>query len=385
MTVKTRLSLIGCIIGASASFLFADGSLVKQPAEKPILVGIKIKVKEITLESSSRIRVEDMETRSESMLEAGSHRVSGQGRVIVDGYSRHKKIRLTPADPEVFLQVNGRGYRGSLIVKAADDKITVIDELSVDDYLKGVLPREVGVLWSQESLRAQAVASRTYLASHLGKHAGEGFDLCSDVDCQVYGGMLKEHPNTSEAVDFTHGEILTYDGKPIKAFFHSNCGGSTEKASRVWGIKDEPYLPRKKCGTGTGDPRYRWRVLLQDAEILRLLVKSTKVRGTQLKSIKVKLKSPSARAQFITVSTNEGPFVLSGNEFRIALNPEVIRSTLWTKMSKRKGAYLFEGRGWGHGIGLCQWGAKGMGEKGKTYRQILEFYYPHAALQRWNR
>jgi stage II sporulation protein D len=220
----------------------------------------------------------------------------------------------------------------------------------------------------------------------LGKHGDKGFDLCSDVDCQVYGGMTKEHPKTNAAVDDTRGEILVYDGKPIGAFFYAVCGGSTERIKAVWGNDDQPYLPQKKCPYCRENPRYTWKLTVHDDDILKALLKAGLVKGDRLLNVSVKRKSRSARVEFVSVKTNEGTFEMRGNAFRIAMNPEKIRSTLWTYFRRRDGnIYEFEGKGWGHGVGLCQWGAKGQAEHGRTYRQILSYYYPGADIAQWKR
>jgi stage II sporulation protein D len=356
-------------------------------AQRKVLIGLRVEVNEASVSSDGPLQIINMSRGSEEMWPHGRYSLLVRdGNVLVEGKPFGTKVKFVSADPECLLQSNGQTYRGAFIVKAAEDsKITLINELGIDDYLKGVLPREVVISWPQQSLRVQAVASRTYLASHLGHHASQGFDLCSDVHCQVYGGTAKEHPKTSEAVDATNGEILVYNGKPMGAFFHSNCGGSTEEIAYVWGQTNVPYLPRKKCGYGTADPRYHWKLSLNDSDILAALKNKTKVKGNTLKSLRVKKKSPSGRAQFVTVTTDQGAFDLSGNEFRIALNPEKIRSTLWTRLDRHKNAYSFEGRGWGHGIGMCQWGAKGQAEQGRDYREILNFYYPHTSLVLWSR
>jgi stage II sporulation protein D len=205
------------------------------------------------------------------------------------------------------------------------------------------------------------------------------------VHCQVYGGMTKEHPKTNEAVDSTHNQILTYGGKPISAFFHSNCGGSTEEVQYVWGTAAKPYLPRVKCPYGTSNPGYNWTYTVSSPDMLAMLKAKTPVKGKRLVSLKIKHKSPSGRAEFFTVTTDAGSFTLSGNTLRIAMNPEKIRSTLLTNLKRTGHGYSFSGRGWGHGVGMCQWGAKGQAELGRDYRQILQFYYPHTTLTTWSR
>lgn len=350
-------------------------------------MGIRSDVSEASIGNSGAIEATNLTNKKKDFWPPGRFVVSARnGELILQGNKLGPKWRFHSEDPKKFLQTGDKEYRGDLILRAsADDKITVINELSIDDYLKGVLPREVGALWPDEALRAQAVTSRTYLASHLGSHASQGFDLCSDVHCQVYGGVGKEHPKTNDAVDATRDEILVFEGKPIGAFFHSHCGGSTEQIQPVWGAANKPYLPRKRCNYCKGNPRYYWSLSLSGPDILSALRAKTAVKGDQLKTLRIKKKSGSGRVQTISVTTDKGVFDLSGNEFRIALHPEKIRSTLWTDFGRHGDGYQFKGKGWGHGVGMCQWGDKGQAELGRDYRDILRFYYPHTDLQKWSR
>ncbi|MBS1983180.1 MAG: SpoIID/LytB domain-containing protein [Bdellovibrionales bacterium] len=352
-----------------------------------VLIGIRVEVKETNISSVADMQVTDLTSNKKQTWTAGQYHVTAaNGELVVEGKPVGAKVRLRSVNPSIQFKCGNNEYRGELIVRVVGaEKLTVIDELSIDDYLKGVLPREASVSWPDHALRVQAVASRTYLASHLGSHLSQGFDLCSDVHCQVYGGMTKEHPKTNDAVDATHDEILIYDGKPISAFFHSNCGGSTEEVQYVWGTAAKPYLPRKKCSYGTADPRYEWTYTISFSEMLALLKKSTKVQGKKLESFRVRHKSPSGRAETIAVRTDADVYELSGNAFRIALDPEKIRSTLFTDVVRQGHSYTFRGRGWGHGVGMCQWGAKGQAEAGRDYREILDFYYPNTKLVMWSR
>ena len=356
---------------------------VKLPEK--VKIGLKVGLSEVTISCRGGLVVRESDKKIAQGWPAGDYKFTVKdGNIFEGGVRRARRLRLSPRDEGSFVEVKGKPYRGDILIVGDGENITVINELGVDDYLMGVLPRECGALWALESLKAQAVASRTYLVSHLGQHSQQGFDLCSDVHCQVYGGVLKEHPNTNQAVEETKGEILIFKGKPIKAFFHSNCGGSTEESQYVWQVESQPYLARKKCRFGTGDPRYHWRKMIANSDILKALKGGKiKVPGSELYSIKVLEKSPSSRARKLAVKTDAGTFIMSGNDFRIALDPEIIRSTLWTNLKKKNNAYFFEGRGWGHGVGMCQWGAKGQAEAGRDYRAILNFYYPHTEIEIW--
>ncbi|HCJ67425.1 MAG TPA: hypothetical protein DHV62_08935, partial [Elusimicrobia bacterium] len=174
-----------------------------------------------------------------------------------------------------YLKVNRRGYRGSLIlIKKSKNRFTVVNRVELEQYLYGVMKPEISPNWPEETLKAQAVISRTYALKNLTKHTGDGFNLCNRVHCQVYAGLSGESVLTNQAVDATRGEILIYDGEPINAFFHSTCGGCTDKPSNVWGSANDPeYLEGVKCKFCEDDPRYYWEHSLSKRRIAAVLKK----------------------------------------------------------------------------------------------------------------
>ncbi len=352
-----------------------------------VRIGIRTDVLETTISSHGDLIAKEVKSGTlERWPAKARHFTVSKGVLHIGDKAVPGAWRLTPADAGDTITVGNYFYRGVIIIKATGDaKLTVINECDIDDYLKGVLPREAVPTWHEEALKAQAVASRTYLAAHLARHTDQGFDLCSDVHCQVYGGATKENPRTTAAVDATKGQILIYEGKPIGAFFSANCGGSTEGIQLVWGTPDRPYLKARRCPWGTAAPWYEWRLTANNTEMLNALRAKGLVKGTELRGISITRKGPSGRAATMAIRTNEGTFTMLGNDFRIALNPEKIRSTLFTQVTKLQGGYLFTGRGWGHGVGMCQWGAKGQAEQGKEYREILAYYYPGTNLAIWSR
>lgn len=352
---------------------------------KTVRIGIRERASKASLRCAGPLTVVRLDSNRSEEWPPGFYLITvAGGQISVKGKRLGRKVRFRSVSRAHPLLSNQKKYRGSfLALVSKSTKFNLIDELSVDDYLKGVLPREVIVSWPLESLKAQAVASRTYLASHMGRHRKEGFDLCATIHCQVYGGMEGEDPRTNKAVNETAGQILVHGGKPIGAFFHSNCGGQTEQILPVWGTPNRPYLPSVKCPYGTEDPHYEWLREFTRSEMIDLLRKQTPVSGSVLKSFRIKSKSESGRAAVVEVETDRGRYPLSGNAFRMALNPGRMRSTLWTDVRKTRTGYLFKGRGWGHGVGMCQWGAKGLAELGRTYKQILRFYYPNTAIHVW--
>jgi len=282
-----------------------------------------------------------------------------------------------------YISVNGRGYRGSLIlIKKSKYRFTVINRVDLEEYLYGVMCPEISPNWPEETLKAQAVISRTYALKNLTKHSGEGFNLCDRVHCQVYAGLSGENPLTNQTVDTTRGEILIYKNEPIDAFFHSTCGGYTEKPSNVWGSPNDPeYLQGVKCEFCADDPRYYWEHNLTKGQIASVLRK----KGYSIKEIKkieVYKKGNGGRVSKLEIIDGRGKkYILLANQFRLFFNPENQRST-FVEIKTYNDTYQFKGKGWGHGIGLCQWGARGMGLKGYNYRQILEYYYPGTKLKK---
>lgn len=282
-----------------------------------------------------------------------------------------------------FLKVNGRGYRGSLIlIKKAKSRFTVVNRVELEQYLYGVMKPEISPDWPEATLKAQAVISRTYALKNLNKHSTEGFNLCDTVHCQVYTGLSGESVRTNQAVDATRGEILIYDDEPIDAFFHSTCGGYTDKPSNVWGSANDPeYLEGVKCKFCEDAPRYYWEHTLSKRKIASVLRK----KGYPIevvKKIEVYKKGNGGRISKLGITGDRGKkYILLANQFRIFFNPENQRSA-FVEIKAYRDAYQFKGKGWGHGVGLCQWGARGMGLKGYSYEEILKYYYPGTKLKK---
>lgn len=256
--------------------------------------------------------------------------------------------------------------------------ILVIDELGLDDYVKGILPREMIPEWPPEALKAQAVASRTFALRSLNRHGSEGYDLCSTVHCQVFGGRESEDERTNRAVDETHNEILLYKGAPASAFFFSNCGGKTQDPVNVWDKSERvPYLKSVRCKTCKSGPHYSWQNEVSAEKIADDLIRAHFVMVPPLRSIRAESKN-------ILVRHGAGQVKMRASKFRAMVGSNLIRSTHITKIKKtRSGGFIFKGRGWGHGVGMCQEGAKGMALKGAGYANILKFYYPGTKLQKF--
>lgn len=234
-------------------------------------------------------------------------------------------FRMEPGDDNEYLIADGRRYRGELEVRTSQTKrgLTLIEILSMEEYVYGIIPWEISPAWPVEAVKAQAVAARTYALYHLGKHKKDGFDLCTTTDCQVYGGREAEDPRGNWAVDATQGMVVTYKSNLIPAFFHSSGGGYTENMENVWNAKAD-YI-RGVPDYDQSSPYYQWKAAFSPEEITKKLESAGHIIGT-LQGVKLSPlhagvnSSPdrgiSGRVKAITFMGNKGETTLTGNEVR---------------------------------------------------------------------
>lgn len=304
-----------------------------------------------------------------------------------------------------FIILNGKRYRGEVVLTARDDGLLVANRLHVEDYLRGVVPLEIGRRASGEeaAVAAQAVAARSYAYVRMAGGGPRPYDLVATVQDQVYGGADAETPMADAAVWATRGLVITYAGRPVNAPYHSTCGGSTAQVTEVWyRSRDEPYLRRVSDRIGGSDrfycdpsPRFRWtktldRTVLTSA-LERYLTQYVNVPGGRVgtpSGLEVDGKTPSGRVTALAVRTDRGRFLVRGNDVRFVMrvpNGEILNSTYFSVRTERDAAgrlarATFEGGGYGHGIGMCQWGAIGRARAGLDFRGILSTYYPGTSL-----
>ncbi len=293
------------------------------------------------------------------------------------------QVRFIPKESDGLIRVEGRRYRDTILVKKnKSGNMDVINELGIEGYLYGVMAREVSPQWNMEALKCQAIVSRTFVLKNLKKYGSKGFDLTATITSQVYGGVNSENPRSNYAVDITRGQVLTYRGELIKVFFHSNSGGYTEDIRDVWGgSENPPYLPSKVSKFSKGQPHYKWGVTLSKERIASALRKAG-YRVGRIKKMRVMGRNKSGRTTYLAVYHDQGMLRIMGSKFRMALGPNLIKSTLMGFKNSNDKIYFY-GRGWGHGVGMCQWGAKKMADRGYSYRKILNFYFPHTKIEKW--
>jgi len=318
-------------------------------------------------------------------MPAGVYDVSLRGQNIVFGkYSLEEPVLLKTSDNSQVIGIKSKSYTGTMLFKVVDNKIFVINELGIDEYLKGVLPKEMGKGWPIEALKAQAVISRTYALRNMGSYSKKGYDLSADVGSQVYGGKSAHTPESDQAVNETANEVLTFNGKLADTFFHADSGGYTENISNVWSsVKNPPnYLKGKPDKFSKKGGSYKiWETKISKSELENKLTLAGYKVG-EIEKIKVEGKNSSGRALNIKIYHSNGILLIQGSKFRMAVSPWQIKSTLIDEIVRMDNAFKFRGKGWGHGVGLSQDGAKVMAKENYNYREILHFYYPGTNLEK---
>ncbi|KAF0185549.1 MAG: stage II sporulation protein D [Nitrospirae bacterium] len=283
--------------------------------------------------------------------------------------------QLGSAKGDVLL--GGLRYSGALEIWRGKNGLYVINELPLEEYVKGVVAGEVGKSWDADALKAQAVVARTYTVAQRKPEGGTGkmrYDLTSTVLDQVYkGGDIPE--SIASAVERTRGEILTYDGKPIISFYHSTSGGMTEDAAEVFG-KSYPYLRPVETNPELS-PFYIWQKQIP----IRELEKASGVKG--LNDISVESLTVSGRVRHLAFTNGKQSVRVVAKDLRKNLGWDRLPSTFITGILRDGDVFVMEGRGYGHGVGMCQYSALQMAKEGKTYREILSYFYSGTTLQQY--
>jgi len=290
-------------------------------------------------------------------------------------------INIIPEhEPAIYL--GKRLYKGSLqIVRTSKGKLRAINILNLEDYLKGVLYHEVSHRWPMEAIKAQAIVSRTFALYQAEQNKDKHYYLTSDVSSQVYGGVYAEKYRTNKAIQETKGKVLIYRKKILPAFFHATCGGRTEDVSMLWKLNLKP-LKGIRCPYCANSPHFNWERKVKLTDIKEVLVKEGH-KVSDLKSISIKGIDRSGRVKDIIIKANNKKLVLSAKDFRRIIGSTLIKSRNFEVQIKGEYAY-FVGKGWGHGVGMCQWGAFTMAKKREKADDILKFYYPGARISRFS-
>lgn len=315
-----------------------------------------------------------------TVLPPGAHEIApgASGILLGDAGEVSGPLRLASSGgARLFVAI--RPYRGLIeLRRTAAGGLTVINELDLEEYLYGVLKLEVDPRWPAEALKAQAVAARTLAVYSLGRFRAEGYDVRATTDSQAYGGISAEDPRATAAVDATRGEILTFQGRPIFAAYHSDSGGHTESSEHVWGGR-YPYL------VGVPDPltaSASWTVRIDLPGLADRLRRAGKTVGG-ITAVEISELTPSGRAGAVRIVSSSGTITLRATELRTILGVGVLKSTMFTvrPVGGDPPVLEFSGRGSGHGVGLSQWGARGQAMQGRSYADILHSYYSGVMIE----
>ncbi len=395
-----------------------------------VRIGLMEKIKQLYLKTGSGFRIGERNGTKTITGEANTVLLVRQNGAEVEVCDEEGKILIRSSKPLLlsyqepeattilFDAQHGQGYfwagrqdrsyRGSLELLRFDQGLTVVNRINVEEYLYAVVPSEVPSSWPKAVLEAQAVAARTYTFANLGRFEARGFDLLPTVASQVYNGVQSETGPVTEAVNSTRGLILTYQSKPIGAFYYDNCGGYTESSQNVWGFS-APYLqavPDKLLPPRNGflapadlyvwlkqrpeahsnhikysaKSAYRWTLWVSREEIETRMKLAENV-GPIL-SITVVERSISGRASKVLIKGTKGEKLVKGDAIRSLGG---LRSNLFVVQPKLGAdglpeSFVFTGGGWGHGVGMAQSGAAGMAAAGYTHTEILTHYYQGTEL-----
>jgi len=307
------------------------------------------------------------------------------------------KVSFIPRADDQWLYLNGKPYRGALEIKRIPDakSLLVLNIVNLEDYLKGVVPAEIGKLnqTEMEALKAQAIASRTYALFQASQNSEREYDLEATVMDQTYSGVAVEDPQTDRAIQLTRGKVLTYKGKLICSYYSTNCGGKTEYIEEVWDKPQEPYLiPVEDDTFCFWSKSYNWEERWTKETLnknIGTFLDSTRISSDKsrvnLLDLKIRERSPSGRVEWLDVVSDQGTFPLRADKIRWALRKgngsnSILPSTCFDLEIIRGEddtikQVIARGRGNGHGVGMCQTGAIGMARASYSYRDILLHYY----------
>jgi stage II sporulation protein D len=300
-----------------------------------------------------------------------------RGGVQLDGTSVVSSLfRIKPL--EGMLRYGGRPNRGYLTVLNNAGELIIISHIPLESYMVGVVKGEVDYSWPMDAVKAQVVAARSYALYQMNTDSLY-YDLKTDITDQVYAGVDSEDDRAIEAVNMTRGQVLYKDGEPIQAFFHSSCGGSTASALEVWGVA-QPAQDGVYCGECEDAPFANWDMPLVAEEIVRA-IKILYPSVNRVRSMGIHRRTRDGRVQTLFVETGEGRVLIDAGEFRKIIGYRRLPSTKFS-LGMSDGRVVLTGEGYGHGVGLCQWGAHGSALKGMDYREILKKYYVGVEIRR---
>jgi stage II sporulation protein D len=382
-----------------------------EAAEPQVRIGLTVAGPSVAIGGGDDLLITDPSGASIAAVPAGEQwrvvpaggglELQPPGRI---GSAAPEMIAVVASRPRALVRVNDREYRGLVEVVRDTAGVTAVNRVLLESYLLGVVSAEMGRRTHAEfeALKAQAVVSRTYALRNLRRRAALGFDLFASVSDQVYAGSGSETPEGREAVGLTRGQVLTFGGAPIDAFYYSTCGGRTADGTEAFRAAQRPYLRSFPDVDEHGEaycrisPRYRWREEWSGDALRTTLRRTLPVaigvgadRAGEVRDVWVAQRTSSGRVGRLGITLRADHVMVDGPQVRQVLRPatgDLLRSAAFTLTAARSGREIArlvaEGNGAGHGVGMCQWGAVGRSRAGQDYQRILAAYYPGATVER---
>jgi stage II sporulation protein D len=366
--------LVGC--------LGAEPALAAEPVRVSLGDGLRV----VEIAAADTATALDATTRRPLFGIPGGRRIrlapTGAGLEVIWGAAAPDRRQLGMAGLRLETRrstfgFGTREYGGALEIWRSGDSLLVVNELPLEEYVAGTVRAEASDRWPAEALRAMAVVARTYVVFHQQKNGTRPYHLSAGSQHQNFAGRVADGP-AWEAARTTAGQILTWQGVVFPAFYHSDSGGFTEPPQLVFSGDGIPPLPGVRDEYSLDSPNYAWAITLPLSVVGERLRQGGLDVG-EVTRLSVLERSASFRVMRLAVEHSRGTTIVKGTDFRRLVGYDVLKSTVFVP-TVQDGAVRFEGRGWGHGAGLSQFGAKGMADRGYAYREILAHYYPGTAL-----
>ncbi|MEN1762278.1 SpoIID/LytB domain-containing protein [Anoxynatronum sibiricum] len=326
-------------------------------------------------DADQHIKIMELDPDKWHVVAADSRRVrinNSTGNPIIV-YSSETPLHIISGSnipDQSLVQIGQSKYRGSVTaIRKPFENLTVINRLPIEQYLYGVVPREMPHSWSLEALKAQAVAARGFAMANLGKYHDLGFDVCTTVNSQVYGGYASEQSSTNQAVDQTAGIMMTYQGELVIPYYHSNSGGRTESSENVW-REAVPYARGVEDSYSLNTTHASWEVSMTYSELEQAMRNSQMDIG-EVESVYIDETTENGRVSRLVVVGSQGTQEIIRQENRWVFGLK----SHYFDIQLTNGSVIFYGKGFGHGVGMSQYGAKAMAEAGYSWQQILQHYY----------